>query len=75
MTGTYNRSRIYGREDAYGRSRARYGYGKARRKVRRRQSNMFRLGTLIFMIMLSLGLALLPDKEADAQTEDAVVYY
>ena len=75
MTGTYRRSRMYGRQEAYGRSTGRYGYGRAGRKARKRQSNMFRFGTLIIMVMLSLGLALLPDKEADAQTEDAVVYY
>ena len=78
MTGSYSRSGIYGRKDVYerqGMSGTHYGYGKARRKAQRRRSNIFRLGTLIFMIMLSLGLALLPDKEADAQTEDAVVYY
>ena len=83
MTG---RSRIYGRQDicgrqvAYGRSGSGYGYGygygKARRASRRRHSkNMFRLGTVLVMLLLSLGLALLPDREADAQAEDALVYY
>ena len=73
MTG---RSRIYGRQDICGRSGSGYGYGKARRASRRRHSkNMFRLGTLLVMMLLSLGLALLPDREADAQAEDALVYY
>ena len=76
MTERYNRSRMNDRYTAYGRNGRRQSGGRRHRAAgKQRSGRMLSLGTLAFMLILSLGLALLPDREADAQSEDAVVYY
>ena len=73
MTDRYNRSRMNDRQTAYGRRQI--GGRRYQRVRKQRSGRMLSLGTMVFMFLLSLGLALLPDREADAQSEDAVVYY